>query len=285
MSRILAINVLMLTLVLPVEAKGPDLFTAKRSSPWRVRPKADYTGIISQLVFAGRRPQRDTTVSEKVTHNRVIQQRTTTIKLPGFGNNQAGARSFIEVYNDRTTGNPVIRTVQRIKNNSRGAVQYRHPETNRKEWVAWGGKVPEGATKVKKLGGSWLNTVVIEERRIMATTPRARQVAEKIASLAPEINRAIKKGKPISRSIRRLFASSVLHKDPVYRSRSPSAADDGPNWGVGYDPIRREQTLGIQDPGGMVYRVGDHQPGINMGGGMVYRPGEGMGFGNYGQQQ
>jgi hypothetical protein len=279
MSKVLAVTSVVLLLAPLAEAReGASLFAAKRSSPWRVRPKADCTGMFSQLVFAGRRPQRDTVTSAKVTRNRVIQQRTTTIKLPGFGNNQAGVRSFIEVYQDVKTGNPVIRTVQRIKKNSWGAVQYRHPRTNRKEWVAWDGKVPEGARKEKKLGGSWLNTVVIEERRIMATTPRARRVAEKIASLAPEINRAIKKGKPLSRSIRRLFANPVLHKDPAY-SPSRSSSDDGSGWGVGYDPIRREQTFGSKASGGIVIPMGGHQPGINMGGGMVHRPGDGLGFG------
>jgi hypothetical protein len=245
------------------------LFKQRRRAPRRVKPK-----INSQLLRAipilggsikGRPLQKDVAFKTSKKKGMVRQTRSIRVILPGWGNNQHGVRQAVEVYTDKETGHPVIRTIQKIKTHQRDTIRYYNPKTKRTEYVASKQALPKGATKVKSLDAEWLNQVEVLEVRTLVTSARGKKIAAQIkAELA--------KGNPAPAAARGYSAEPTLYevgqKKVDWALNSPAPARSRSSFGVGFDVGRGQVTVGNQSPGGVVVNMSG-QVGVSVGAGLV----------------
>lgn len=252
-------------------AEKPNLFAQRRHTPRKVRNRADWSPARLPLLggWLGKRVQRtDATRPTRTTRNKLQQTRVTTHVVPGWGNNQAGVRSFVEVYTDKRSGNPVVRTIQRVKSHRFQGYQYRDPHSGKTGYAGTRAQVPQGADKVKRLGSYWLNTVKVSERRTMALTPRARRAASLIAA-------AIKAKRALPRSALSYFAEPLAeslkanHKPRSASSYRASGGDDDfmrvGGVSVGGVSVGGVNNFGMQTGGQQIGR-NTHLGGMNVGG-------------------
>jgi hypothetical protein len=147
---------------------------------------------------------------ERCNRNWIIAEEVRSTRVAGKPrpNQQA---ELVEVYRDKQTGQPIVRAVQ-VAHTSTSPV-YEGRRTVAYGDKTYGDKTISHSTRyastqsallewanrgVKPLPGLNLNTVEFRERRMMARTPRAVKAARLV-------EQAVASGKPLPRSVRKLF--------------------------------------------------------------------------------
>jgi hypothetical protein len=153
------------------DSESRPLFRERRRTPSGFHPRADWSPARAPLLggWLGKRVMR--TTANRVDRDDSTERRevaTTRLRVPGWGNNQEGARRFAEVYTDPQTGELVVRTLVREKSHSREAIQFKGPD-GKLGYARSQAEVPAGSTNVRELGSFWLNDKTYTEVR---TLPR-----------------------------------------------------------------------------------------------------------------